>query len=63
MIQTYPNYYDQTQIIGLETNIEWNGLHTDIIAITPSCRITSVLSENRTSTVQSESRTVTIICQ
>ena len=72
MIQTYPNYLDQTQIIGFGPTIGWHGRHVEIIPVTPSCRITNILSEDRTSIVQyedriasivSEDRTVMIICQ
>jgi len=37
MIQTYPNYLDQTQIIGLPGMIEWHGSHVAVVTPYPLC--------------------------
>ena len=31
MIETYQNYYDQTQNIGLETIVEYHGVSTAVV--------------------------------
>jgi hypothetical protein len=63
MIQTYPNYLDQTQVIGFGIPIGWHGSHVEIIPVTPPCRITNIPPEDRTASIPYENRTVVITCQ
>ena len=37
MIQTHPNYLDQTQIIGLSTIMRWSGSYAPVITPYPLC--------------------------
>lgn len=45
MIQTYPNYLDQTQVIGFGISIGWHGIPVEIIAKYETLQLTSNIDQ------------------
>jgi len=60
MIVVY-GWFDQYQIVGLNTYPNWFGV--SVSAITPSCRITTIPLESRSSTIASEPRNSRIVTE